>query len=337
MSGISSRSTLRRWWTAHLVYYLSACHDIAALRKVSGAKSMMLVLVEVVIWVLRVVWLLLMLAARLLLVYWASAILRWVDTHLVLHHIAHVLLALGLVLMSGDTSQRFWFLCWGNTSLSCSMVSTTRWKRLLLETLVMRVELHLTSVPASMFFALGRSLTIHLGHLCLNLSLCLRLVHTLAHQHVHQEQLLLIGIDATLLQLLAHLGNACWSIVSVCVSLAWWNASHLLRLLLLFGSDTTLHDVVAWLRHLLVSLSRAGLGQGVVSALGMLALSCSDGHILRVVDPISVISWFLWLIQISAHVTWCSSLTSILSWLVAIVDYEGWLVDVQMSTCRRII
>lgn len=75
-----------------MVYYLSTCHDIATLRKVRSTETVMRVLVEIVICILLIliVSLCLVGAARLLLVHWASAVLRGINAHLVLHHISQL-------------------------------------------------------------------------------------------------------------------------------------------------------------------------------------------------------------------------------------------------------
>ena len=125
-----------------MVYYLSTCHDIATLRKVRSTKTVMRVLVEIVICILLlIVSLCLVGAARLLLVHWASAVLRGIDTHLILHHVSQ-LTALGRVLVTRYSAESFRLLCWSYTSLSLSCVmTTTRRQGLLLETLVVGIML----------------------------------------------------------------------------------------------------------------------------------------------------------------------------------------------------
>lgn len=188
MSGISTSawSTLGGRRASNLVYYLSTCHDIAALGKVRSTKPMMLVLVEIVICILLVIGFSLVRTTGLLLVHWASTILRRIDTHLVLHHITHMLLALRGVLVPRESGDSFGLLSRGHASLNLAVVSTTWWQGFLLETLVMRIMLQLISVSTSLFFAFGSTWVIHLGHLCLNLLLGLSLVHTLAHQNIHE-------------------------------------------------------------------------------------------------------------------------------------------------------
>jgi len=144
----------------------------------------------------------------------------------------------------------------------------------------------------------------NLLHLCVDLSLGLLSVHTLRHEHVHQEHLLLVRSDTSLI-IFVHFLNT--------LVLKWqlsWRCSPLG----LFFAKAWCHFSLRWKLGVPLCLSR-------LLITGTLRPCRIDWDVLRIIDL---------LLSLESFLVWTSR-----SWLIWIIYYEGRLINIHVCSTIR--